>query len=83
MSPPAAGGAVDVHHHFVPDHYREALLAAGVVHPDGMAEILAWSEAEARPCLTLRAALCASGQSSAAELDSVLHAAAAALLSRR
>ncbi len=47
MSPPAAGGAVDVHHHFVPDHYREALLAAGVVHPDGMAEIPAWSEAEA------------------------------------
>lgn len=40
-------GIVDVHHHFVPDYYRSALLEAGIVHPDGMAQIPSWSEAEA------------------------------------
>lgn len=40
-------GIVDVHQHFLPDFYRDALLAAGVVHPDGMAQIPPWSEADA------------------------------------
>jgi 6-methylsalicylate decarboxylase len=38
---------IDVHHHFVPDFYREALLAAGVTQPDGMPAIPAWSEESA------------------------------------
>ena len=40
-------GSIDVHQHFVPDYYREALLAAGYSHPDGMAKIPAWSESDA------------------------------------
>lgn len=41
------GGRIDVHHHFVPDYYRAALLAAGVTRPDGMAAIPDWDEATA------------------------------------
>jgi len=35
---------IDVHNHFVPDFYRDALLAAGQQHPDGIAAIPAWDE---------------------------------------
>ncbi|MEN3263290.1 MAG: 6-methylsalicylate decarboxylase [Pseudonocardia sp.] len=35
---------VDVHSHFVPDFYREALLEAGQDHPDGIKGIPEWSE---------------------------------------
>jgi 6-methylsalicylate decarboxylase len=38
---------IDVHHHFVPDAYRSALLAAGIDRPDGMPAIPPWSEASA------------------------------------
>ena len=38
---------VDVHTHFLPDYYREALVAAGQTKPDGMPKIPDWSEAEA------------------------------------
>ena len=38
---------VDVHAHFLPDYYRDALTAAGITHPDGMPEVPAWSEAAA------------------------------------
>ena len=45
--PAPMAGAIDVHQHFLPDYYRNALLAAGDAYPDGMAHIPAWSEAEA------------------------------------
>jgi predicted TIM-barrel fold metal-dependent hydrolase len=35
---------IDVHAHFVPDFYRDALVAAGHQHPDGIAGIPAWDE---------------------------------------
>ncbi len=38
---------IDVHVHFVPQEYREALVAAGQSKPDGMPKIPDWSEAEA------------------------------------
>ena len=38
---------IDVHIHFLPDYYREALVAAGHPKPDGMPKIPDWSEAEA------------------------------------
>ncbi len=38
---------VDVHIHFLPDYYREALIAAGHSKPDGMPKIPEWSEADA------------------------------------
>ncbi len=38
---------VDVHIHFVPDYYRESLVAAGHSKPDGMPKIPDWSEADA------------------------------------
>lgn len=38
---------VDVHAHFVPSFYAEALTAAGHARPDGMPAIPLWSEAEA------------------------------------
>lgn len=41
------GSVVDVHHHFVPDQYREALVRAGNDRPDGMPAIPSWSEREA------------------------------------
>ena len=34
---------IDVHHHFVPDEYREALIRSGNDHPDGMPAIPEWS----------------------------------------
>lgn len=42
----AEPGLVDVHHHFLPDAYRRAAVAAGHAQPDGMPELPAWSEAE-------------------------------------
>ena len=38
---------VDVHIHFLPDYYREALAVAGQSKPDGMPKIPEWSEADA------------------------------------
>jgi 6-methylsalicylate decarboxylase len=35
---------IDVHAHFVPDFYRDALVAAGHDRPDGIAAIPAWDE---------------------------------------
>ena len=35
---------IDVHAHFLPDFYREALVKAGHIHPDGMPAIPDWSE---------------------------------------
>ena len=35
---------IDVHAHYVPDHYRKALMAAGHERPDGMPGIPMWSE---------------------------------------
>jgi predicted TIM-barrel fold metal-dependent hydrolase len=40
----STGGArIDLHAHFIPDIYREAAVAAGHEHPDGMPEIPTWS----------------------------------------
>ena len=41
----AAGGKVDVHHHIVPDFYRDAVLQTGG-DPSGSV-VAPWSEAEA------------------------------------
>lgn len=38
-----ASRKIDVHAHFVPDFYREALLDNGITNPDGMPGIPAWS----------------------------------------
>lgn len=38
---------VDVHQHFVPEYYRDALERAGITRPDGMAGIPRWSANEA------------------------------------
>lgn len=35
---------IDVHAHFVPDFYRDALIAAGHDHPDGIKAIPDWTE---------------------------------------
>ena len=35
---------IDVHAHFLPDFYRDSLVAAGKVHPDGMPAIPEWNE---------------------------------------
>ncbi len=35
---------IDVHAHFLPDFYRDALVEAGQIHPDGMPAIPDWSE---------------------------------------
>jgi len=40
-------GLIDVHHHFLPARYREALERSGNGLPDGIAALPAWSEAEA------------------------------------
>ena len=37
---------IDVHFHYLPDFYREAMTAAGLLHPDGIAAVPAWSEAD-------------------------------------
>src|SRR5882757_629940 len=41
------GTRIDVHAHFLPPFYREALIAAGHEHPDGGAAIPAWDEQRA------------------------------------
>ena len=38
---------IDIHHHYLPDFYRAALVASGHSHPDGMSAIPDWSEADA------------------------------------
>ncbi|WP_327145431.1 amidohydrolase family protein [Nocardia sp. NBC_01327] len=38
---------IDVHCHYLPDFYREALIANGHSHPDGIPGIPAWSESTA------------------------------------
>lgn len=38
---------IDVHAHFLPDFYRDALVEAGQTRPDGMPAIPNWSEKEA------------------------------------
>jgi 6-methylsalicylate decarboxylase len=42
---PDEPGRIDVHQHFLPPFYREALIAAGQRQPDGMPGIPPWSEA--------------------------------------
>lgn len=42
-----SGSRIDVHHHYLPDFYREALVTAGHSRPDGITAIPAWSEASA------------------------------------
>jgi hypothetical protein len=43
ISPPA----VDVHAHFLPPSYREALKRAGIQHPDGFPVVPDWSVSSA------------------------------------
>ena len=38
---------IDVHFHYLPDFYRQALADSGHSRPDGMPAIPAWSEASA------------------------------------
>lgn len=38
---------IDVHHHFLPEEYREALVRSGNAHPDGMPAIPEWSQQHA------------------------------------
>jgi predicted TIM-barrel fold metal-dependent hydrolase len=38
---------IDVHAHFLPGFYHDALIQAGQTHPDGMPEIPKWSEQDA------------------------------------
>ncbi len=38
---------IDVHAHYLPDFYRQALIENGQSHPDGMPKIPEWSEASA------------------------------------
>jgi predicted TIM-barrel fold metal-dependent hydrolase len=38
---------VDVHHHFLPDAYREAIVRSGNNPPDGIVRLPDWSEGEA------------------------------------
>jgi hypothetical protein len=40
-------GLIDVHHHFLPERYAEALRRSGNDRPDGVAAIPQWSEKEA------------------------------------
>ena len=42
-----SGSRIDVHHHYLPTFYREALVQAGHSRPDGIAAIPDWSEASA------------------------------------
>lgn len=41
------GGRIDVHHHFLPTFYLDALKQAGLSPPDGMLSTPAWSETKA------------------------------------
>ena len=45
--PDSRTGRVDVHAHFIPPFYRDALIRAGQSRPDGMPAIPAWSTEEA------------------------------------
>ena len=47
MTPEARLPRIDVHAHFLPDDYRQAALAAGQSHPDGMPALPEWSEDDA------------------------------------
>jgi len=40
-------GAIDLHAHFLPPRYREAALAHGQAHPDGMPALPEWDESDA------------------------------------
>src|SRR5882672_8333089 len=40
-------GRVDLHAHYIPEFYREALLVAGQAHPDGIKAIPEWDESSA------------------------------------
>jgi 6-methylsalicylate decarboxylase len=42
-----APGLIDVHHHFLPERYREAVERAGPNPPDGIARLPDWSESSA------------------------------------
>jgi hypothetical protein len=37
---------IDVHAHFLPDQYREALATAGIDRPDGFPRVPMWSAEE-------------------------------------
>src|SRR5580658_5820243 len=39
---PRLGDRIDVHAHYIPDFYREALIDAGLGAPDGIRELPAW-----------------------------------------
>ncbi|MGX1196863.1 amidohydrolase family protein [Parvibaculum sp. MBR-TMA-1.3b-4.2] len=43
----ACGGRIDVHAHFLPECYAQALTKAGMTHLDGGMPVPQWSEAEA------------------------------------
>ncbi len=49
MTVPATplSGAIDLHAHFLPPRYREAALAHGQAHPDGMPALPEWDESDA------------------------------------
>ena len=42
-----APGRIDVHSHFIPDFYRDALMAAGQSAPDGIQKLPDWDERSA------------------------------------
>jgi hypothetical protein len=42
----SALGKLDVHAHYLPDGYRQALQRSGHRQPDGMSQIPAWSAEE-------------------------------------
>jgi 6-methylsalicylate decarboxylase len=42
-----SSGIVDLHAHYIPEFYREALLLAGQEHPDGIKAIPEWDESSA------------------------------------
>ena len=44
---PHARRRIDVHAHFLPDFYRDALRAAGLLQPDGIKALPSWSEEHA------------------------------------
>ena len=44
MSEPASQPRIDVHAHFLPEFYRQAVAAAGYDHPDGIPALPRWDE---------------------------------------
>ncbi|WP_433678289.1 amidohydrolase family protein [Nocardia sp. CA-119907] len=44
---PTGTPRIDVHSHYLPDFYRDALLAAGLSKPDGIPKLPEWSESAA------------------------------------